>query len=89
MSTGLGEFAKRCVEGTAKPGNSADVRDAFAKYTPGATWNGWNYKDLSTETTLDNNLMMYMDSYCLGKGFMGATNEAIPEKYLAITAPAS
>lgn len=89
MSTGLGEYAKRCVEGTAKPGNSADVRDAFAKYTPGATWNGWDYKDLNTGKTLDNNLMMYMDSYCLGKGYLGTTKLVIPEKYLTILAPAS
>src|SRR5450756_1176486 len=32
-TAGLGEYAKRCIEGTAKLGNNTDLFDSYAKYT--------------------------------------------------------
>ena len=84
FAAGLGEYAKNIIEGTAKLGNKADLLAALVKYTPGAAWSGIPYKDLNTGKTLTNNLMMTMDSLCLGKGYMGTTKNGVPAKYLSI-----
>jgi hypothetical protein len=86
-TAGLGEYAKRCIEKTATMGNTQDLFDAFNKYTPGATWNGSNYKDLNTGTTSLNHVLMYQDTYVFGKGYLGTTKQTVPEKYLTFKAP--
>jgi len=86
---GLGEFAKRCIEGTAQLHTAADVYDALAKYTPGATWNGIMYNDLNTGTTSTNHLLIFEDIYVFGKGYLGTTKQVVPEKYLTLKAPTS
>jgi len=88
-TAGLGEYAKRCIDGTAKMGNTQDLFDAFNKYTPGATWNGSNYKDLNTGTTSPNHVLMYQDTYVFGRGYLGTTKQVVPEKYLTLKAPSS
>jgi len=86
-TAGLGEYAKRCIEGTAKLGNNADLFDSYAKYTPGVTWNGSNYKDLNSGTTSPNHVLVYQDTYVFGKGYLGTTKQTVPEKYLTFKAP--
>ena len=88
-TAGLGEYAKRCIEKTATMGNTKDLFDAFNKYTPGATWNGSNYKDLNSGTTSPNHVLMYQDTYVFGKGYLGTTKQVVPEKYLTFRAPGS
>jgi hypothetical protein len=88
-TAGLGEYAKRCIEGTAKLHNNADVFDAYAKYTPGVVWNGSNYKDLNSGTTSPNHILVYQDTYVFGKGYLGTTKQVVPEKYLTFRAPGS
>jgi hypothetical protein len=88
-TAGLGEYAKRCIEGTAKLHNNADVFDAYAKYTPGVVWNGSNYKDLNSGTTSLNHILVYQDTYVFGKGYLGTTKQVVPEKYLTFRAPGS
>lgn len=88
-TAGLGEYAKRCIEGTAKLNNNADVFDAYAKYTPGVVWNGSNYKDLNSGTTSTNHILVYQDTYVFGKGYLGTTKQVVPEKYLTFRAPGS
>jgi len=89
VSAGLGEYAKRCVEGTAKLQNNADLFDALGKYTLGAAWNGSNYKDLNSGKTFPNYALNYMDTYVFGKGYLGTTKLVVPEKYLTFKPPAS
>jgi hypothetical protein len=86
-TAGLGEYAKRCIEGTAKLGNNADLFASYAKYTPGVTWNGSNYKDLNSGTTASNHVLVYQDTYVFGKGYLGTTKQVVPEKYLTFKAP--
>ncbi|MHC1679011.1 MAG: DUF3798 domain-containing protein [Candidatus Cryosericum sp.] len=88
-TAGLGEYAKRCIEGTAKLGNNADIFAAYAKYTPGVAWNGSNYKDLNAGTTSPNHVLVYQDTYIFGKGYLGTTKQTVPEKYLTFRAPGS
>ena len=78
----LGEYGKRIVEKKAKLGNMKDLMAAYAKFTPGAKWNGSNYVDLGTGVKKKNFFLVYQDTYVFGKGYMGATSVKVPEKYL-------
>lgn len=80
----LAEFGKRVVEGTAKIDSMADLMACYEKYTPGAEWNGSYYVDLATGETKTNHVMMYQDTYVLGKGYLGMTKVEVPEKYMEI-----
>ena len=77
----LAEFGKRIVEGKAKVDSKEDLMACYAEYTPGAAWNGNYYTDLGTGETKKNHLLVYQDTYMLGKGYMNATSVAVPEKY--------
>ena len=81
---GMGELGKRVVEGKAKLTNAKDIFDALGKYTPGAKWNGAFYTDMSTGTKTKNLMLAYMDTYVFGRGYLGATNIKIAEKYYHI-----
>jgi len=80
MSTGLTEYAKRVVEGTAKLLDKDDIMDAIGKYTGGAKWNGSYYFD-ANDVERTNFMMLYQDTYVFGKGYLNLTSETIPEKY--------
>ena len=84
LTAGLGELGKRVVEGKAKITNTKDIYAALGKYTPGAKWNGALYTDMSTGVKSKNFLLVYMDTYVFGKGYLGATDIKIPEKYFTI-----
>ena len=84
FTAGLGELGKRVVEGKAKLTNTKDIYKALGKYSPGASWNGSFYTDMSTGAQVRNDLCVYMDTYVFGKGYMGTTKLTIPEKYFAV-----
>jgi len=86
-TAGLGEYAKRIIDGTAKLGNNADLFASYEKFTPGVTWNGSNYMDLNTNTASPNHVLVYQDTYVFGKGYLGTTKQVVPEKYLTFKAP--
>lgn len=77
----LGEHAKRVIEGKAKLLNKKDILAAFAKYTPGASWNGNYYVD-ADDVERENFLMLYQDTYVFGLGYLGMTKVDVPDKYL-------
>jgi ABC-type sugar transport system substrate-binding protein len=84
VSAGLGEFAIRVIEGKAKKDSLKDLFSAYAKYTPGAKWNGAYYVDMGTGARAKNQILVYMDTYVFGKGFLPTTAQKVPEKYFAI-----
>jgi hypothetical protein len=81
LTAGLGELGKRVVEGKAKLTSTKDIYDALGKYTPGAKWNGAYYTDMSTGVRAKNELLVYMDTYVFGRGYLGTTAQKIPDKY--------
>ncbi|HOD57510.1 MAG TPA: DUF3798 domain-containing protein, partial [Bacteroidales bacterium] len=81
VTAGLGEFGKRVIEGNAKKDSLKDVFDAFGKYTPGAKWNGSYYTDMATGVRARNQVLIYMDTYIFGKGFLPTTQVKVPDKY--------
>jgi hypothetical protein len=84
QSAGWGEYAKRILEGKAKLGNMDDMWAALSEFTPGAKWNGAYYVDNNTGVRSRNHLLVYMDTYVMGQGFLPTTSQAVPEKYYAI-----
>ncbi|MBP3709718.1 MAG: DUF3798 domain-containing protein [Treponema sp.] len=84
VSAGLGEFAKRVVEGNAKVTSSADLFSALGEFTPGANWNGGYYIDQNTGIRATNQLLIYMDTYIFGQGYLPTTELEVPEKYFQI-----
>ncbi|HPK87783.1 MAG TPA: DUF3798 domain-containing protein, partial [Atribacterota bacterium] len=76
----LGEHAKRVIEGTSEVLNKEDIMDAFKKYSYGAEWNSTYYVD-ADDIERDNYMLIYQDTYVLGKGLLNLTSEEVPEKY--------
>jgi len=83
-TAGLGEYGKRIVEKKAKLGDMKALMDSYAKYTPGAAWNGSNYTDVGTGVKKKNFFLVYQDTYVFGKGYLGMTKVTVPEKYFKI-----
>ena len=83
-SAGLGEFAKRVIDGTAQINSTADLYAALGEFTPGAKWNGGFYIDAATGVRARNQLLIYMDTYIMGKGFLPTTAQTVPDKYFQI-----
>ena len=84
VTAGLGEYAKRVIEGTAKKDSSADLFKALGEFTPGAKWNGGYYIDQNTGVRAKNQILVYMDTYIMGKGYLPTTSIEVPEKYFKI-----
>ena len=81
-SAGLVELARRIIDGEAEM-TIEDLVDAYEKYTPGSEWNGSYYVDLSTGIEKTNYLLVYLDTYVFGRGFLGLTKLVVPEDYLS------
>lgn len=84
QSAGLGQHAINVVNGDSQLLKISDLMKAYAKYTPGAKWNGSFYSDVNTGVRSKNFLLVYQDTYIMGKGFMGATDLTVPEKYFTL-----
>ncbi len=84
VSAGLGEYAKRIIEGTAKKDSMADLYAALGVFTPGAKWNGGSYIDANTGVRAKNQTLVYMDTYVLGTGYIPTTTWEVPEQYYNI-----
>jgi hypothetical protein len=83
-SAGLGEFAKRILDGKASVDSAADLYSALGEFTPGAKWNGGFYVDATTGVRARNQILLYMDTYIMGKGYLPTTAQTVPEKYFTI-----
>ncbi|UTC75046.1 DUF3798 domain-containing protein [Treponema sp. OMZ 792] len=84
VSAGLGEYARRVIDGEAKKGNMADLAKAYGRFTPGAKWKSGAYIDASTGVRSKNQVLLFMDTYVMGQGYLPATEQDIPEKYFNI-----
>lgn len=60
-----------------------NVIAAYNACTPGATWNGSNYRDVN-DVEKENFFLLYQDTYVLGQGYLHMTDEKVPEKYFKI-----
>ncbi len=83
-SAGLGQHAINVVNGESELLKLSDVMKAYNKYTPGAKWNGAFFSDVNTGVRADNHILIYQDTYIMGRGYMGATEIEVPEKYFSV-----
>jgi hypothetical protein len=82
---GLGEHAKRVVEGTSKIGRTRDILDAYEMFTPGLKWNISDYIDSAKGMKLRNYYMVWQTPIILGQeGIVDLTDVEIPEKIYSI-----
>jgi hypothetical protein len=86
VSAGLGEFARRIIDGEAKIDNTADLYAALGVFTPGAKWNGGNYIDANTGIRARNQILIYMDTYIFDNPgrYLPTTEQTVPDKYYQI-----
>ncbi|MDR1128493.1 MAG: DUF3798 domain-containing protein [Treponema sp.] len=84
VSAGLGEFAKRIIDGQAQIDNMNHLYAALGEFTPGARWNGGYYVDANTGVRARNQILIYMDTYIMGRGYLPTTEQTVPEKYYNI-----
>ncbi|MDR3673405.1 MAG: DUF3798 domain-containing protein [Holophaga sp.] len=81
VAAGLGELGKRVQEGKARVDDPKELLACLGKYSPGAQWKSSAYVDSSTGIRARNQVMVYMDTYVFGQGYLGATGLDIPRKY--------
>jgi len=84
VSAGLGEYARRIIDGEAEKGSLAELSKALGEFTPGAYWKSAYYTDANTGVRAKNQALVFMDTYVLGKGFLQTTEQAIAGKYMNI-----
>jgi hypothetical protein len=84
VSAGLGEFARRILDGKASVDSTSDLYAALGVFTPGAKWNGASYVDNNTGVRARNQLLVYMDTYIFGQGYLSTITQTAPEKYYHI-----
>lgn len=84
VTAGLGEFAKQIVDGKAHLESLSDLYAALGVFTPSAKWNGGYYSDANTGVRARNQILVYMDTYIMGKGYLPTTSQRVPDKYYAI-----
>lgn len=84
VTAGLGEFAKRVVEGKADKSSVTALYEALGEYTPGTKWNGGFYIDAETGVRSRNQVLIFMDTYVFGKGYLPTTAQKVPEQYYYI-----
>lgn len=80
----LGQHALNVIEGTSELLKMSDLMKAYVKYTPGAKWNGSFYTDTGTGVRADNHILLYQDTYMMGKGYMDTPSVEIPEEYYTV-----
>ena len=81
VSAGLAEHAINVINGESEVDEIDDIAAAYGVYSPGAEWNGSNYTNADTGVKSANIVLIYQDTYIMGKGYMGATSLEVPEKY--------
>ncbi|MDD4082787.1 MAG: DUF3798 domain-containing protein [Sphaerochaetaceae bacterium] len=83
-SAALGQHAINVIKGESELTKISDIMKAYQKYTPGAAWNGAYYSNPTTGVRVNNHVLIYQDTYMMGKGFMHATDIEVPEEFLKV-----
>ncbi|MFA6891107.1 MAG: DUF3798 domain-containing protein [Sphaerochaetaceae bacterium] len=83
-TAGLGQHAMNVLDGKSELAKLSDIMKAYNKYTPGAQWNGSFYTNVDTGVRAKNHVLIYQDTYMMGKGYMHGTDVTVPEKYFPL-----
>jgi hypothetical protein len=82
-TTGLFEVAVNMIEKKATGDIEKDVIAAFENVTAGCKWVPEIFKDVRGNT-IDNYLLLSMETYMFGKGYTDVFKDPIPQKYYGI-----
>lgn len=85
LSYGLAQHAYNVLSGVTADVKDVDALSAALKESSGLDWNGSCYVDENTGVKSENGILVYQDTYIMGKGFMGVTEVEVPEKYFTLT----
>ena len=80
----LAEYGKRITEGEAKLYRLKDLWACYDKYTPGAQWMGSEYLDMATEVKMRYLVVVYHDTFILGKCFMFISKVQVREIFMSL-----
>jgi len=83
-TVGLVEFAKAVIDGKTTLDSVDGLSTALQKHTPGARLHVANYVDSESGVRTRNHVLMYMDTYVFGKGYLPTTRQLIPREYYSI-----
>ncbi len=75
--SGLCQYALAVADGTARQGDHAALLAACAKFTPGCGWNYAEYLDPTSGDTVGKHLLLYMDTYVFGRGYLAVTKQKV------------
>jgi hypothetical protein len=81
QSAAMAEFGRLLAEGKTQLSDTKTLLDCYAKFSPGAEWNGSYYMDAVTAKPLKNYFLIYQDTYIFGRGYMKTPEVEIPLKY--------
>jgi hypothetical protein len=81
---GMGEHAKRVIEGASKINSGTDVVAAYEVYTPGTEWKMSQYVEAATGAKLRNFFNIYQAPYVLGVGYLDMSDVKIPDDIMSI-----
>ena len=84
QTAALTEFGKLVTEGRARPTDKDALLKSFEKFSPGARWNGEFLSQSASTKPVGNYFLVYQDTYIFGRGYMGAADLTIPDKYFRL-----
>lgn len=83
-TAGLGTHAINVLNGESELVKLSDIMRAYGTYTEDAKWNGAFYSDANTGVTNKKFVLIYQDTYIMGKGYMNVTDLVVPDKYYTV-----
>jgi hypothetical protein len=84
QTAGLAEFGKMLAEGRADIYDMGAIIECLGLFSPGAHWAGTFLNDPATGRMVRNYLLVYQDTYILGKGYIATTKVDVPAEYFTI-----
>jgi hypothetical protein len=75
------EFGRRIVQAESEPGNTAAILHTLDSFTPGSKWSGTFFVDAFSGKPLRDIILLYQDTYILGRGYLHTRDVSIPKEY--------
>jgi DNA-binding LacI/PurR family transcriptional regulator len=87
QTAGLTEFGRMLAEGRSDVYDVPAIIECLGLFSPGAHWAGSFLNDPATGRLVRNYLLVYQDTYILGRGYIATTKVDVPAEYFSIVPP--
>ncbi|MDR2339309.1 MAG: DUF3798 domain-containing protein, partial [Deltaproteobacteria bacterium] len=81
-SFGAIEYGRGLLLGLTTPRDAGSLLRAMGDFSPGPAWKGSFFVDPHTGKPSRSIILVYQDTYVLGRGYLGNTKLRVPGKYL-------